>query len=112
MISDDIEQVLVQLVTRGSYLGERFSAGRYTPAVVTPETPTWCVLDLQGGPVVLAHDPFEAARWLVRLEEEGIDPTIYEPEDLPVVLPSDADVERWRKEDAQRDLQLMFLLGY
>ena len=57
----DLFDLVVTLVKRGVYVGPRYSVGVYTPAVPPPSGHGWAVLNLQGAPVVLAHDAYTAA---------------------------------------------------
>lgn len=85
---EQVMDVCVQLLTKGVVLGARFSVGPYTPAVPTADGHGWAVLNLQGAPVVLAHDAYEAARAFLDCEDssEWLDP------DGPIAMRSDAAV--------------------
>ena len=101
MDSAMLETILVALVTRGMYLGRSFSAGRHTPAVRTEDAPEWCVLNLQGSPVVLTHSAYDAALACAYCESGKHEP---DPADDPQEWPRDADVVRWAKLDRLDDL--------
>lgn len=70
---DAIESVARRLLADGVVLLATVSVGRYTPAVRTVETPAFVVLNLQGAPLAYAHDPFEAACLVVRLDADTAD---------------------------------------
>lgn len=98
--------VLITLCTKGVFCGSRYSAGPNTPAVVRGDTPGWVELDLQGGPVGYAHDAFQAARFLVALENEGPVALFLEPGEVIDAGPTDAEMEEWRREDVRQDMEL------
>ena len=75
----DLMEACVALLNRGTCLGARYSAGRYTPAV--PAAHAWAVLDLQGAPVALCHDLFQAAQILCWLESGEAQEDHYRDED-------------------------------
>ena len=85
----DLFDLVVTLVKRGVYVGPRYSVGVYTPAVPPPSGHGWAVLNLQGAPVVLAHDAHAAALDFLRMER------FYTPgdEDAELYLhPTDEDI--------------------
>ncbi len=94
-----LETILITLVTGGVFMTPRHSAGPHTPAV--SDGYTWAVHNLQGSPVVLAHNPFDAALWLLRLETGEI---ALSDRDAPACLMSDAEMEESHKEERLRYL--------
>jgi hypothetical protein len=65
---EQVETVARALLARGSHLGRWHSVGTYRTQDTTPGAHSWAVLNLQGMPVVLAHDAFEAATWFLMAE--------------------------------------------
>lgn len=92
-----VNEAAVALCTRGVVLGETgFSAGRWTPAV--SDGYEWAVLNLQGSPLYLCYDAFEAARHFCQLESGEM--TEPDPEYAPVRAWSDEKREEERQWEA------------
>lgn len=89
-----LEDVLVRLCRGQVVLTRSYSAGPYTPAVADPSGYSWCVMD-RGGPVVLAYDAFETARWLLLCERGVVDAA---GSVRPIRLPSDEEQAATRRE--------------
>ncbi len=97
--SENVARVAARLSIGQPALGDRFSAGPYTPAVA--EGFPYAVLDLQGAPVVLAHDAYDTAVWLVKLESGAIDPpSAGEP---PVCLVHYEEATRFARIESEQD---------
>jgi hypothetical protein len=90
-------------------LGEiGYSVGPWTPAV--SDGFEWAVLNLQGSPLLLAHDAFEAARWFCQLEAGEVTPSGF---DLPIRAWTDAKHEEHRVYEAwMYDYRFSAIGGY
>lgn len=94
-----------QLLQRGALLGARVSAGRHTPAV--PDGFSWCVLDLQGSPLVLCNDATVALSWFNELEAKTEEAWAWDRDALresPYRAPSDEEIEDNRFAERALDL--------
>jgi len=98
MPQPELEEVLVRLCRGAVVLGPRYSVGPYTPAVPDPDGYSWCVMD-RGGPIVLAFDAFEAARYFIEAE---LTDEPWEGES-PIRLKPDAEVAAMRGEESLRE---------
>lgn len=94
---EDIGRVAARLCLGQPVLGERFSAGPYTPAV--EDGFPYAVLSLQGAPVILAHDAYDTAVWLCQLESGAVDA----PEGAPICLVSNEMACEFARRDSERD---------
>ena len=88
---DLVNAACVGLFTRGTVLGVRCSVGPWKPAI--PEPHGWAVLNLQGSPLLLAHDPYEAAAAFVAFDNA---PAENDP-DAPIRMTTDADEAAYRQ---------------
>ena len=102
--------VLTILCTKGVFVASKFSAGPHTPAVVTEDTPSWVVHNLQGTPVAFAHNAFDVARLLVTLENEGPEALFLEPGEVLDPGPTDAVLREWELEESKDRLHWMGFL--
>ena len=69
----ELGDLVVALVQRGQVQGEKYSVGRYTPAVADPRGYEWAVLNRQGSVLALSRDAFDAARHYLWLANGDID---------------------------------------
>lgn len=104
-MTDRITAILLAIFSRQVYVGATYSCGPYTPAVARADDPPWAVVNRRGGTLVLAHDPFEAARWCALFESGAMD----EPEE-PIRLWSDAEARELHRNDVEMDLRAMRLI--
>jgi hypothetical protein len=74
----------------------RFSAGPWTPAI--DDGFSWAVLNLNGTPLLLSHDAFEAALYLSRLEDGTAEVESFLIELPPdVVLAEEIRLRHWEE---------------
>lgn len=91
---EETESAARTLVMGGIVFGKRHSAGPWTTAV--PSEHRWAVIDLQGMPVILAHDAFEVALAFVKAESGDV------PGD-PLALETDAVLSARATEERRAD---------
>lgn len=94
---DQVNAVAVQMFRRGAVLGARgFSVGRWTPALRSSYE--WVIHNLQGSPLVLAYDAFEAARWFCDFESGRLPAP--PASEAPIRIASDQELDEQRQLDA------------